>query len=83
MHTRTEKERESFSHVSLVNDLGNASGRWVPVNNPVYLKQGENELAIVSQTMGLQVSFAFPSCSFPFKADIRSIRHAMNKYIIH
>ncbi|XP_031496942.1 beta-galactosidase 9 isoform X2 [Nymphaea colorata] len=41
------------------NLAGNATGHWAPVNLHIDLKQGENELAIVSQTMGLQNYGAF------------------------
>ncbi|KAG9447906.1 hypothetical protein H6P81_014034 [Aristolochia fimbriata] len=33
---------------------GSAAGRWVRVEQPVHLVQGQNELAILSETVGLQ-----------------------------
>lgn len=37
---------------------GSHVGRWVRVEQPVDLVQGYNELAILSETVGLQVIFS-------------------------
>lgn len=54
----------SFSNVILLHVLiwlngneGSHVGRWVRVEQPVDLVQGYNELAILSETVGLQVVF--------------------------
>ncbi|CAL5416749.1 unnamed protein product [Camellia sinensis] len=60
--------------------IGSAAGHWVRVDQPVQLKQGYNDLVLLSETIGLQIGVTIGSIVKPWPNNLEVMGSSYGNY---